>query len=95
MREKPLVIIVQTATRSLIGCSAETRREESRRGCETLGVAVSFLGLKDGSLDESRPQERLRALRFHRMETCLRAGDPGRAQDPDVLARSPYRFFPS
>src|SRR5215216_7842385 len=56
MREKPLVIIATDSDAQLAGwgITADQRREESRRACELLGVAVVFLGLKDGTLDQQR-----------------------------------------
>jgi LmbE family N-acetylglucosaminyl deacetylase len=65
MREKPLVIIVTDSNAQLDkGVTAEMRREESRRGCEALGVAVVFLGLKDGSLKENEADLRERLAPF-------------------------------
>lgn len=55
MREQPLVIIVTDSdAQRAQGITADQRREESRRACELLGVAVVFLGLKDGTLDQQR-----------------------------------------
>lgn len=56
IREKPLVIIATDSDAQLAGwgITADQRREESRRACELLGVAVVFLGLKDGTLDQQR-----------------------------------------
>lgn len=53
IREKPTVLIITDSDMQLDrGISAAQRKEESRRACETLGVPVRFLGLKDGSVKE-------------------------------------------
>ena len=65
IREKPLVIIVTDSDAHLAeGITAQQRREESRRACELLGVPVVFLGLKDGTLSQHKPELRSRLEPF-------------------------------
>jgi LmbE family N-acetylglucosaminyl deacetylase len=66
MREKPLVIIVTDSDAQLTewGITAHQRREESRRACELMGVPVVFLGLKDGTLEQHKPDLRRRLEPF-------------------------------
>ena len=65
MREQPLVVIVTDSDAHLAeGITAQQRREESTRACELLGVPVVFLGLKDGTLDQQKPELRRRLEPF-------------------------------
>jgi LmbE family N-acetylglucosaminyl deacetylase len=95
MRERPLVIIVTDSDAQLNkGVTAEMRREESRRACETLGVAVSFLGLKDGSLDEANLRERLAPFASQGWQRVYAPAIQGGHKDHDVLAKVASSIFP-
>jgi LmbE family N-acetylglucosaminyl deacetylase len=95
MRETPLVIIVTDSDAQYDkGVTAEMRREESRRGCETLGVAVSFLGLKDGSLDEADLRERLAPFASLDWKRIYAPAIQGGHRDHDVLAKVASLMFP-
>jgi LmbE family N-acetylglucosaminyl deacetylase len=97
IREKPLVIIVTDSNTQLdMGVTAKMRREESRRGCEALGVAVVFLGLKDGSLTKSEADLRERLAPFVSLDwkrvyaPAIQGGHP----DHDVVGEVVLSMFP-
>lgn len=98
MREKPLVII---ATDSDVqeglgyGVTAGQRREESRRGCEVLGVAVVFLGLIDGHLDETDLRERLAPFTSFDWKRVYAPAIQGGHIDHDVLGKVASLIFPN
>lgn len=95
IRERPLVIIVTDSDAQLDkGVTAEIRRAESRRGCETLGAAVSFLGLKDGSLDEADLRERLAPFASLGWKRVYAPALQGGHKDHDLLARVASSIFP-
>lgn len=63
MRHKPFVIIVTDSyiqpDRGDLGCSAETRRQETIEAMKLVGCPVVFLGIKDSELTEEILKERL------------------------------------
>ena len=97
MREKPLVIAVTDSDAQLKewGVTAEQRREESRRGCETLGVPVVFLGLKDGTLEKQEADLRKRLEPFASLDwkSVYAPAVQGGHKDHDALGRVVSSMF--
>lgn len=96
MREKPFVIVVTDSDMQRPAVTADMRREESRRGCETLGVAVSFLGLKDGSLEANEADPRTRLAPFASLDWkwVYAPAIQGGHKDHDVLGKVASDMFP-
>jgi LmbE family N-acetylglucosaminyl deacetylase len=86
LREKPLVLIVTNSEQQDI---AQKREQEGRQACETLGVPVEFLGLRDGKLQESEEQLRIKLQQYVTKE-CDRIYAPaieGGHKDHDALGK--------
>lgn len=82
MREKPTVIVVTDSfiqpERGDVGCSAETRRQETISAMSLIGCPVVFLGIKDTELTEENLRERLRP--FNPFKVYIPALQGGNAQ---------------
>ncbi len=94
MREKPLVIVV-TDSDLVEGVTAQQRREESRRACELLNVAVVFLGLKDGTLKQQKDdlKRRLEPFASHPWTHVYAPAIQGGHQDHDALGEVVLTMF--
>jgi LmbE family N-acetylglucosaminyl deacetylase len=94
IREKPLVVIITDSDLQIdFGVTAEHRREESRRGCELLGVPVVFLGLKDGSLNEADLTRRLKSFNNLQWKRVYAPAIQGGHPDHDLIGKVAFSVF--
>jgi LmbE family N-acetylglucosaminyl deacetylase len=94
IRKKPLVVIVTDSDMQLErGVTSEQRRQESRRACEYLGVAVAYLGLKDGFVEDEDLQQRLKPFANLTWETVYAPAIEGGHRDHDVIGKIASALF--
>ena len=94
IREKPTVLIITDSDMQLDrGISAAQRKEESRRACETLGVPVRFLGLKDGSVKEDDLRQRLLPFTEQDWDCVYAPAIEGGHPEHDLLGRVASSLF--
>ena len=94
IRERPLVVIVTESDLQIdFGVTAEHRRDESRRGCELLGVPVVFLGPKDGSLNEADLRGRLKPFANVQWKCVFASAIQGGHPDHDLIGKVAFSVF--
>lgn len=94
IREKPTVLIITDSDMQLDrGISAAQRKEESRRACETLGVPVRFLGLKDGSVKEDDLRQLLLPFTEQEWDCAYAPAIEGGHPEHDLLGRVASSLF--
>jgi LmbE family N-acetylglucosaminyl deacetylase len=93
MREKPIVVIITDSDMQLPAVTASQRREESRRACDTLGVTVEFLGLKDGFVKEDDLRQRLLPHTEQEWSCAYAPAIEGGHPEHDLLGRVASSLF--
>lgn len=94
IRQQPWLLFVTDSDMQLErGVTSAQRRQESRRACEYLGVAVAFLGLKDGLVEETDLQQRLKPFANLPWESVYAPAIEGGHRDHAVVRKIASALF--